>query len=553
MALLDNELNAEEAKKQLIRIRDLVEHHRFLEAWELAHQLLEQADSLEGTLAIDVINEAGRARKWLNNDEFAKSLLTEGLERAKDENYRFGEAYSLNYIGSFLRDKNRFEEALEFYRQSLDIWIALEETLWRGNVHNNIAGCLENLGNIQDARRHTKKGLELHRKSNNKRAPLYSLARLAHIEYHAGNFHQAVRYARETVKLAQELNDTLAMIDALIVEGIVLKRQGRIIEAKNLFLECIEMLKEYSGRPPADFLLRWIHYDLAHAHRLLGEHEDARKIYQQLMEEEQQKGGSVTLIAPGGLGQLVLSLGNPIEAVEHLEVAVERSRSAGNRGIYFVEQLVILSTVYVELMQFEWARRLLRDADSAQPESRFTKVFVTYGEGFLAQAERNLRIARNAFEKCLELAYDVGVAEYIIKALFHLASLELIEYKISSSPSHLQQMRHILGDAYTNAKKSHMSVLALEIGILKGLSYSADLEFDAARSVFEECKNDAQKLGMSAKATEIEGFLTETSRYQTRAAKPIVFERSLDAKKINEYITSIRGLLHSLGKAQGVD
>ncbi|MHA2232239.1 MAG: hypothetical protein ACXAB4_07095, partial [Candidatus Hodarchaeales archaeon] len=144
-----------------------------------------------------------------------------------------------------------------------------------------------------------------------------------------------------------------------------------------------------------------------------------------------------------------------------------------------------------------------------------------------------------------------GLAEYRIKALFHLASLELYEYRISGSRNSLESMQTILDDAYAIALDSDMPVLSIEIGILRGLSCSAKLDFECAAALFEENLNKARDLGLTTRTAEIEALLREVQETRKKAAELTDPEAILaDSKKLSDYIGNLQNVIRMYQEGQ---
>ena len=171
------------------------------------------------------------------------------------------------------------------------------------------------------------------------------------------------------------------------------------------------------------------------------------------------------------------------------------------------EILVELIGAHVELKNFEKAQTFLDEAQGIQIDSRYVEVFVTYGEGVLAQAKRNLELAASTFRRCLKLANQMELSEYIIRALFQLATLELFEYRISEERENLCRMRELLEEAHRKARASGMDLYTLEIGILNGVACVANMEYDCALAHYEESEAEAKKLGFSGKVAEIQDLI----------------------------------------------
>jgi tetratricopeptide (TPR) repeat protein len=552
VTVLNSEDTESELRNRLKQARKWVEGNQFQKAWDSMASLVDKTPSFsDGMLAVDIINEAGRSRKFLKNDDTAKSLLEKGLEQAMKINYRFGQAYALNYLGSFFRDKNQFQEALEFYEQGLKIFEELEETLWLGNVNKNIAACYGSLGRLQDGQPYIERALASYQKMNYKKGVYWSKYQLASAYYNDGDLPESAKYIQEAISLAEELENEYDVIAANFFAGVVFKRQGKLDEAKIIFEELVEKLRIYNGSANVESFFKTILFNLAHTYQFLGEYDKAETIFLDLWNRQKEATEIQGIPASDGLARLALDQGQLRKAARYFEEAISTMRLIGHHDLVLVEQLVLLSTVKAELSEFKPARELLDEARMTESKSNYCKLLILYGEGVLAQAERNLPLARESFEKCLNLAQVAALKEYEIRAVVHLAILELYEFRISGAPKNLERMRELLEKAQSIARASLMPVFALKIAMLQGLSFSAALDFDSAIAILEESMLEADHLGLTAKSGEISDVLSQIREDRKKAIKSVYPE--LSPERVNQYLTSIQSIIRTWGEGLSTD
>jgi tetratricopeptide (TPR) repeat protein len=550
VSFLAAEINEESVRSRLRAGEKFLHHYQFKKAWDLLEPLIQHAGKFNETLAIDILNGAGRARKWYKGDQVAEDLLKQGLNRARQENYKFGEAFALNYLGSLLRDTGKPNDALKYYKEALAIWEELDESLWIGNTFGNMSNCWQILRMYDKAHENLERALDFHRQSDNKIAILRSVSNLSLLMYWKGEFTGAINYGQEAVKLATELGDELPPSNASNIEGIVLKRIGKLKEAKTFFLGRLAQLK--AAKAPEEMkipYLRAVKNNLAHTLELLGEYNNARAIYHELLEEEKEMDTPLTFSACKGLGRLALSTGKYEEACKYLEKSLAENQEFDTLQI---EELVILLAAYIELRDYKSARKVLNKIQEIDIDSRYARTLVAFGEGLMAQAERNLKEARAAFKRSIGLADKIGLVEYKIRALLQVAALDLFEYRISGSRKSLEEMKLILSKVHTAAQASNMPLQALEISILKALSHSANVDYDGAIEILEDAMGDAKTLGLDRKVSEIQKLLDEVRQNRMRALKLVDPELSWNPSKVGEYLNSAQKLMRSYGEERDI-
>lgn len=551
MSFLAAEINKEYIRSRLRAGEKFLHRYQFKKAWDLLEPLVQHADKFNESLAIDILNGAGRARKWYKGDQLAEDLLMQALNRARRENYKFGEAFALNYLGSLLRDTGKPNDALKYYKEALAIWEDLGESLWIGNTFGNIANSWQILRMYDKAHENLDRALDFHRQSENKIAILRSVSTLSLLMYWKGEFIKAIKYGQEAVKLATELGDELPPLNASNIEGIVLKRMGKLKEAKAFFLDRLAQLEAAKASEEMKIpYLRSVKHNLAHTLELLGDYDNARAIYHELLEQEKELDGPLSFSACNGLGRLALSTGKYEEACEYLEKSLAESQGIDTLQI---EELVILIAAYIELKDLKKARKVLNKIQEIDIDSKYAKTLVTFGEGLMAQAERNLKEAREAFKRSIALADKIGLVEYKIRALLQVAALDLFEYRISGSHKSLEGMKLILSDVHAISQASNMPLQALEISILKALSHSANIDYDGAIEILEDAMDDAETLRLDRKVSEIQKLLDEVRLNRKRALKLVDPELSWNPSKIGEYLSSVQKLMRTYGEEREIN
>ncbi|MFX0117128.1 MAG: tetratricopeptide repeat protein [Candidatus Hodarchaeota archaeon] len=553
------DIEEKELTRQLQQITALLNEEKGEEAWQLIEPLYEKKDLFCPERTIDIINAAGCAKFLLFFVQESKQLLEEGLNRSIAAKYAFGEAFARCFLSSILRSMSKLKPALEhadraktLFEESKSLLGESEDNLLLGQIYIELGLSYHDLGQLQNAKTFMEKALRIHREFDN-RPGLYRVLQALYNRYYIfGDFEKAHQLAQEAADIAKELNDELKIIDSMVLIGVILKRQGRLHEAELHFKGLDQKLKEINdSRPITNNLQRSLDYNLGHTLVLLGRHEEARELFLKLLQIEQQDKHYFDLTGSQGLGLLALSLGDYEKATKYLETVLTTMRSAKPNSTAFVEELITLSTVYVELGEYEKAQTFLEEARQIQTESKYTAVFVSFGDGVLAQAKRNLELASKSFHKSLKLATEMGLSEYIIRALFRLATLEFFEYRISGNRVSLGKMRDLLQEAQQKATDSQMPLLALEIGILSSVACTANMEYDCAMLGFEQCESLAQQLGLSRKLEEIKALIQDLREKRTQAAEVAIPEYSLaDTQKISEYVDNVHKIIRTFSEGR---
>ena len=155
------------------------------------------------------------------NDSIQRTLLLNRARSAKDkkeslayfnaaleyENDTHRRAEILDTIGLFNWQLGNFQEAINYFNQSLDLFSQLKDSLWLGKVHNNIAVVSWGMGNTIEALSHYQKAL-LFRKAMNDRAGITKVMNNIGLIYQEwGLYDKAFELHSEALEVATEIQD----------------------------------------------------------------------------------------------------------------------------------------------------------------------------------------------------------------------------------------------------------------------------------------------------------------------------------------------------------
>lgn len=118
----------------------------------------------EPAMVAGMWHQIGIVHQDSGNYEAAEAAYRKALEIGVQNNLQGNQAASLVILGILYAEKlNRLEDAVTFYRQAADIYMALGD-LWReGNAHNSIALTLYLLGHHGEARAEIAQAIECNR------------------------------------------------------------------------------------------------------------------------------------------------------------------------------------------------------------------------------------------------------------------------------------------------------------------------------------------------------------------------------------------------------
>jgi tetratricopeptide (TPR) repeat protein len=153
--------------------------------------------------------EALRGLARLNEAEGNASAALEHLEQAleigaADDEQR---ADLLNSLGILEWKGGRYEQALERYREALEIFERLDDPAHAGLLLNSIGATLRPLGRLDEAAETLTRALELHERSGEETLRGHALALLGDTAIEQGDTETALARYRESLELRRRIGD----------------------------------------------------------------------------------------------------------------------------------------------------------------------------------------------------------------------------------------------------------------------------------------------------------------------------------------------------------
>lgn len=296
-----------------------------------------------------------------------EALIIHGNARraASETGDRVAEAAELNSLGEVAMVKGRWQQAANYFRQSLILAREADDEARQADVLGNIGVIHRTRGRYQAAMGLYQQSLGLFRKANDRPGMALALARLAVVRLRQGRYEQAIGHLRESLALCRETGDRCGEAAALSVLGEVALRTCCYREAGNYLRQSLTITYDTGDR-------------------------------------------SIETRALAGLGEADLRLGSYPEAAGHYLRCLVLSRDAGDR-YREAEALCGLGEVYLAAGQQSLARtqlaRALRLAIAggdryAQARSRAALGRSYAADGAVEDACRLWREALTTFE-CL--------------------------------------------------------------------------------------------------------------------------------------------------------
>ena len=209
-----------------------------LAGYEEARAIFEQQNE-PGMVAI-AWHQIGIVHQDAGNYDEAEAAYRQSLEIKTRLNNPAGQASSLNELGRLYDDQlNRPEEAVTFYRQAADIYVALGDLRYEGIARSNIASTLRKLQRYDEARTEIGRAIECKSQFGHAAEPWTSFSILHDIETATGNpaaARTAWQQARDAYLAYRQQGGYAQSYGGELVDGVLgLMAQQQFEEIQSLF------------------------------------------------------------------------------------------------------------------------------------------------------------------------------------------------------------------------------------------------------------------------------------------------------------------------------
>ena len=281
------------------------------------------------------------ARGYIRSGSYSQAfeLLNENLDFLKTQNapdFELLHANTLRGLGNIYFIQFKQEEALEFYKEALQIYQELDNTDLLIALYDNMAGAYLELEQNDEAKQYYLKALNMNLELGREFEAAKVYINLGILYNHIGQRDSATYFAGEALRIAEENNAMIMKTYAVRTLGAVAYQEERFDDAINFYQQSLEIANDldiiYEQKDShlniskvyaamGDYENAYEHYVLHKSYNdtLLNEESDIRldelraqyeteKKEQQiaLLEKESQVKSSRTLAISSGLGSILL-------------------------------------------------------------------------------------------------------------------------------------------------------------------------------------------------------------------------------------------------------
>lgn len=282
---------------------------------------------------------------------------------------------------------------------------------------------------------------------------------------------EALKYASKSYTLACELQDSLRVVKAILIQGSALRRMERLDEAISVSLKGLGVAKRNKFDNEFKILLN----SIAIAYSLKAEYDKALDFhYQSLIIREMAGNKSEISIALNNIGFVYFKLRNYEQAVEYFNRSLILRREVNDA--YDLDRLLVnLGTCHIHLGNFEKAVDFIEEGlslckancnDQIRLEGLFSLGVSTFGL-------RNFDDAKKHFQQSLAIAKSINNIRFQAENSVYLG-------KIALQNKEFEYAEEMLLDAESLAKKSGYNQLLLDSYKQFSILYNDQKDFERA-------------------------------------------------------------------------
>ncbi|OFX23209.1 MAG: hypothetical protein A2033_13900 [Bacteroidetes bacterium GWA2_31_9] len=176
-----------------------------------------------------------------NSPEKSFAYANQALDLSLKLNYKKGLAASYNDLGIHFFYKGDYNQALEYYFNSMKIREELNDISALATVYNNIGASYNNLSNYTNALEYYLKALKIEEESNNKAGMARCYNNIGIIYYVNENYVKTLDYFIKSAKIKEELSDSIGLASSYNNIGELFRQQHNLSRSLEFFNKSLKI------------------------------------------------------------------------------------------------------------------------------------------------------------------------------------------------------------------------------------------------------------------------------------------------------------------------
>ena len=170
------------------------------------------------------------------------------LDIAEKLGDRAGMAISYHQLGMVAQHRGSYDEALLWYRKSLDIKEELGNRAGMASSYHQLGNVAQARGSDEEALSWYRKSLEIKEELGNRAGMAISYHQLGMVAHTRHSYDEALDWYRKSLEIAEELEDRAGMASTYHQIGLVAEQRGSYDEALSQYRKSLEIKEELGNR-----------------------------------------------------------------------------------------------------------------------------------------------------------------------------------------------------------------------------------------------------------------------------------------------------------------
>lgn len=443
------------------------------------------------------------------------------LEHYKKATNRIGEAHININMGAIFLNTGRFKEAMECFKNALDLSLKENKLDISASAYFNIAYINDITGNVEDAKKNYNLSLDIWKKLKNRKWEEQIYSNLGAMCVGVGLFEEAELYLNQALSIANEIGDKEYEARSKLNLGIIESQRMRLDKSFDYYSDALNFFKSQGMLNEMNIC----YSNIAEIHEKKCEFETAIENYNLALNGAEKTGDKpLEAYILQRLGDIYFILGKIDKSILTLKRCIEIAKQIGIND-FVIDASQLLSQIYIFCGKTEETGNYLDFDEKTIGNPEVLARFLGSKAEFL--------IEKKEYEDALKIGenlINIGLKTNIptIKLLGLLV-------KIGSKIKVNKDASSEIGDAEEILKNIDIPLIRLKLIKLTGnvLIYMGD--FTSAFSTLEIGLNESKNKNIINLQLGFYSSLIEAYKLIRKESK--VVELAAEAKKVIEYIT----------------
>ncbi len=442
------------------------------------------------------------------------------LEHYKKADNKIGEAHININMGGIYLNTGRFKEAMESYKNALDIALKENKLEISASAYFNIAKINDITGNSEEAKKNYNLSLEIWKRLKNRKMEVQTYTNLGAMCVQTGLLEEAELYLNQAVKISDEIGDKELKALSQLNLGIIESSRMNLEKAFDYYNDALNFFKSQGMINEMNIC----YTNIGEIYEKKCEFEIAIENYN-LAIDGAEKTGDRPLVAYilQRLGEIYFISGNIKESISSLKKCIDIAKEIGIND-FLIDASRTLSKIYLFCGMENEAEKYLNFDEKTIGNPEVLARFL--------EAKADLLIEKREFEKA------IGTGERLINLSIKINSPQIrllgLLVKIDSKIHNNKDASSEISDAEEVLKNFDIPLIRLKIMELTGrlLVYMGD--FTTAFSTLETGLNEAKNKNIINIQIPFYSSLIEAYKFIKKETK--IIELARDARKVIGFI-----------------